>query len=108
MSVISANFNDDPDSPSREERRRELPGRRAEDLMATERCAVHDEAMKRRDERCEERKRQCDKDLSEQAKVNETIFGKLDGISTKLNLVLGAAFIIWPLIQVAIQYFLKK
>jgi hypothetical protein len=96
------------DQPSFEDRRKQGAGRRAEDSMAHERCAVHDEAMRRRDERCEARKVQCDKDHDEQNKVNETIFKRLDGISVKLNLILGAAFVLWPLVQVLIQYLIKK
>jgi hypothetical protein len=85
--------------------RRRSVGRRQDDM---ERCAVHDEAMKRRDERCEERKQQHDRDLESQGKINETVFKKIDGISTKLNWILGAAFILWPMVQVLIQFMLKK
>jgi hypothetical protein len=85
--------------------RRQSVGRRSEDLST---CAIHDEAMKRRDERCEERKQQRDKDMEVQGKINSEFFVKIDNISTKLNWILGAAFILWPLVQVLIQYLIKK
>jgi hypothetical protein len=108
---IVAELHNDVDNPDfserRQKERRESFGRRAADL-AENKCAIHDEAMKRRDERCKDRRDECDTRFEQQRDINKELFKKVDLISNKLNWILGAAFIGWPIIQILIQQLLKK
>lgn len=108
--LIVSELHNDVDEPEfndrRKQSRRTSLGRRESDLAA--RCGVHEEAMKRLDQRCADRKEQNDQAWESQQKINDTVFRKIDGISNKLNWVLGAAYILWPLLLLLAQHFMKK
>lgn len=96
--------------------RRRGRGRRATDLeYPCETCSIHQEAMRRLDERCKDRRLAHDQRWQEQDKTNVTVAAnlekvtvKVDAVSNKMNLLLGAAFVIWPIVQLVIQLVVKS
>jgi hypothetical protein len=111
MSKIVGQLFNDVENPEFEDRRetirRTSMGRREEELDGG-RCAIHDVERKLLDERCQSRKNQCDKNIESQTRFNETIEIKVRSIDNKLNWILGAAFILWPMLQILVPYALKS
>ena len=55
-------------------------------------CAIHCEVERRHDEK-----------FSEQTQTNRDLFSKINSINTKVNWVLGAVTVAWPLVLVIIH-----
>ena len=59
-------------------------------------CAIHCEVERRHDEK-----------FTEQAQTNRDLFAKVNSINAKMNWVLGAVAVGWPLILVIIHLLTK-
>ena len=92
----------------RKQERRQSQGRRESDMEQSKQCAVHALELQLRDERCAERKRQSEQEWEQQRMINTTVGTKIDKIDSNLNYILGACFVLWPLVQLVIQHFTKK
>jgi hypothetical protein len=95
--------------------RRRSRGRRSADLeYPCETCSIHQEAMRRLDERCRARRESHEQKWGDQEKINvsvainlEKVTNKVDTVSNKMNVLLGAAFVLWPIVQLVIQLYVR-